>query len=516
MKTEWRKFAPFGLYLSIAAFFVSIGLFIVQREFNLALQISLGLFVVGLALFTLMDPERVRQLLTGRQARYGSNAFILTVAFVGIVVVLNYLVFQNPQRWDLTEDKQYTFSPETLDTLANLPEDVTARAFFTNRFSTETVKALLDDYTFYSDGKFSYEFIDPELDPVAAQEAGVNRDGSVVLAMGDQQVPVTIASEKEFTSALVSLMNPEARTIYFLTGHGEYSPEETGDLSYAQVKSSLESKNYTVKILNLLTDNLIPADAKVIVIPGPQKPLTPEEIKLLSEYLESSGALIVMEEPLPVTDFGDAEDPMVNYLAKEWGIFLEKDIVVDPTSTQPFAPYAAQYGNHPITEKVQRITSQFPTVRSVITAESPEGVSLIGLVFTAQQSWAETNIENLAGGESEVNFNEGQDHMGPISLGIAGENIASGGRLVVFGDSDFAADANYFAFANGDLFINSVDWAAGQEELISLTPKESTQRMMIPPKTFTMNLILLGTVIVLPGMALLGGIVVFIQRRRRG
>jgi len=89
MKTEWRRFAPIGLYLALIATLVSIGLYIVQREFNLYLQISLGLIVVGLALFALLDPERVRQLLTGRQARYGSNAFVLSLAFVGIVVVLH-------------------------------------------------------------------------------------------------------------------------------------------------------------------------------------------------------------------------------------------------------------------------------------------------------------------------------------------------------------------------------------------------------------------------------------------
>jgi ABC-type uncharacterized transport system involved in gliding motility auxiliary subunit len=195
---------------------------------------------------------------------------------------------------------------------------------------------------------------------------------------------------------------------------------------------------------------------------------------------------------------------------------LENDIVVDLTSTQPFAPYAAQYGNHPITEKVQRITSQFPTVRSVNINANPEGASLVQLVFTAQQSWAETDLEGLATGESEVNFDEGQDRPGPVSLAVAGENFSTNGRLVVFGDSDFAADVNFYAFANGDLFINSVDWAAGQEELINLTPKDTTQRIMIPPQSITMNLILLGTVIILPGMALLGGIVVFVQRRRRG
>jgi ABC-type uncharacterized transport system involved in gliding motility auxiliary subunit len=516
MKEEWRRFAPIGLYLSLAALIVALGMYFVQREFNLAVQISLGIFVIGLAIFAILDPNKVRQAFTGRQARYGSNAIVLSVAFIGILAVINWLVYQNPQRWDLTEDKSYTLAPETLDTLESLPEKVTARAFFTKRYSTDSAQSLLDDYSFYSDGNFEFEFIDPELDPVTAQEAGVTRDGSIVLTMGEQKELVTIVSEKELTSALVSLMNPESRSVYFLTGHGEKSIDDTGDIAYAQVKSTLLSKNYTLDSLNLLTNNKIPEDATVIVVPGPMKPLTSQEVDLLAEYVESGGALIVLEEPLPVTEFGEAEDPLANYLAKDWGIILEKDIVIDTTSMQPFAPYAAQYGNHAITEKVQRLTSQFPTSRSVVKDETFEGVSLTELIFTAQQSWSETDIATLTTGENEVVFDEGIDRPGPVILAIVGENLSTQSRVVVFGDSDFAADANFFVFANGDLFTNAVDWAAGQENLINLTPKDSTTRMLIPPQAMTMNLILLGTVIVLPGMALLGGIVVFFQRRQRG
>jgi multisubunit Na+/H+ antiporter MnhC subunit len=69
MKPQWRRFAPIGLYLALIAALISIGLYVVQRQMTLALQISLGLIVIGLALYALLDPDKVRQLLTGRQAR---------------------------------------------------------------------------------------------------------------------------------------------------------------------------------------------------------------------------------------------------------------------------------------------------------------------------------------------------------------------------------------------------------------------------------------------------------------
>jgi len=51
MATNWRRYARFGLYLSLLAILFSVGWYVVQREFDLVLQISLGLIVIGLAVF---------------------------------------------------------------------------------------------------------------------------------------------------------------------------------------------------------------------------------------------------------------------------------------------------------------------------------------------------------------------------------------------------------------------------------------------------------------------------------
>ena len=517
MKPEWRRFAPIGLYLALLAALVSIGLYVVQRQMSLALQISLGLIVIGLALYALLDPDKVRQLLTGRQARYGSNALVLTFAFIGIIVVLNYLVFANPKSWDLTEDKQYTLAPETINTLNSLSGEVTAQAFFSSRSPRDSAEELLERFEQNSDGKFTFVFIDPDENPLAAEQAKITQDGTIVLSMGGSQQAVRFASEQELTSGLVRLMNPTANTVYFLTGHGEYNPDDTGDQSYSLVKRTLESKNYTVKVLNLLVENKIPEDAATIIIAGPRQPLSQAEVDLIKQYLQAGGAVIAMLEPLPVTEFGDAPDPLADYFSSDWGIDLGKDIVFDLNSQQPFAPFAAAYGRHVITEPIQNVTSQFPTARSVrASASAGAGASLVELVLTSQQSWAETSLEGIADGTAQIQFDDGQDVPGPVSLAVVAENLENQARLAVYGDSDFAMDVNFPAYANGDLIVNTVDWAVGQEDLISLTPKNQTPRMLVPPQQTAMNLIFLGTVIVLPGLALLGGVLVFFQRRRRG
>jgi ABC-type uncharacterized transport system involved in gliding motility auxiliary subunit len=517
MKPEWRRYAPVGLVIALLAGLAAFGLYIVQREWNLALQIALLLIVAGLALFVFLDPDRVRKAISGRQARHGSNALLLFVAFFGILVLINYIFYQYPQRWDLTEDKTYTLSPETIALLGELDQPVTARGFFTARVPTDEAEKVLEQFKDNSNGNFNYEFIDPEADPIAAEQAKITRDGTIVLVAGENQELVNTATEQEMAGALVRLMNPEERTVYFLTGHGEYSPDETGEQSLNLAKRALEGKNYTVKTLNLLAENAIPADAKAIIVAGPTKPVSEQEVVLLSDFVQSGGGLVVLQDALPVTDFGDAPDPLADYLASVWSITLGKDLVIDNTSNQPTIAVGSQWGQHPIVNSLAGLVAIMPTARSVtISDPGSASISLATLVSTGQNAWAETDLESLANQTQPVTPDIAKDLMGPVPLGAAGENFESAGRVVAFGDSEFATNAGYTAYANGDLFINSIDWAVGREELISLTPKKTTQRVVVPPQKTAMGLILLVMVFVLPLLALAAAVVVWVMRRMRG
>src|SRR5512138_2848645 len=130
----------FALLACIATFFLGItrGLVSMQvftgleaADVNRYLIVSGGLIILGLAAYAIMEPDRVRRFLTGRQARYGSNALIMSITFLGILVVGNILAFQNPLKIkDLTEDKVNTLSPELVSALGKLPQKVTATAFF--------------------------------------------------------------------------------------------------------------------------------------------------------------------------------------------------------------------------------------------------------------------------------------------------------------------------------------------------------------------------------------------------
>jgi ABC-type uncharacterized transport system involved in gliding motility auxiliary subunit len=85
-------------------------------------------------------------------------------------------------------------------------------------------------------------------------------------------------------------------------------------------------------------------------------------------------------------------------------------------------------------------------------------------------------------------------------------------RVALIGDSDFAANYALGIQGNRDLFLNTVNWLAQQENLIAIRPRESSDRrvtLTARQQTGIFWLSLLG----IPAMALAAGIYTWTRRR---
>ncbi|MGD8406096.1 MAG: Gldg family protein [Anaerolineales bacterium] len=529
MKSDPRRFAPLGLVLSGLGFLTIVGILVVRafaavdlytppdaELLNRLLIVGVAVFIVGFAVYSLLDPERVRKILTGRQVRYGSNSVILFVAFTGILIVVNMLANQFPQRWDVTEDKQHTLAPETIDTLQSLPESVNAIAFYSVRLNGQNAAELLEDFKANSGSKFDYQFMDPDSNPVLVNQLGITGDGKILLQMGDNQEIISVASESELTNGLIRLLNPDKPILYFLTGEGEHDTENAGEGAYTRARQVLESKNYVVNTLNLQAENAIPEDARTLVIAGPLVPFTENSVDLIKGFLDNGGSLMFLSNPIPLTQFGNEQDLLAEYLTSNWGISLNNDIVVDTnSSSSPFFAVSAQYADHPITEKMQGVAAIFPYSRSITVNTENANVSPTALVTTISQSWGETDFSSLEG-QQPLEYNEGADLLGPMILAAAAENPSTDGRVVVFGSSSFAQDENFSFSGNGDMFVNAIDWLVGQEALINLTSNTPQERTFNPPGSAQLILTIVSTVCLIPLVVIGAGVYAWVMRRRRG
>ena len=121
------------------------------------------------------------------------------------------------------------------------------------------------------------------------------------------------------------------------------------------------------------------------------------------------------------------------------------------------------------------------------------------LIQTSARSWAETDMNQLKSGQVELNADKG-DKAGPVTIGAVTATNATDvpkdaaktdqrppeSRIVAIGDSDFAANYAIRIQGNQDLFLNTINWLAQQENLISIRPKApSDSRLTITQRQAT-------------------------------
>jgi ABC-type uncharacterized transport system involved in gliding motility auxiliary subunit len=85
-------------------------------------------------------------------------------------------------------------------------------------------------------------------------------------------------------------------------------------------------------------------------------------------------------------------------------------------------------------------------------------------------------------------------------------------RLVVIGDSDFAANEALGFEGNADLFVNALNWLAEQENLIAIRPKAPDDRRV----TLTadqMRLVAYVSLLLIPGAVFAVGVLTWWRRR---
>lgn len=476
----------------------------------------LGAILTGIAIAGLLIDRR-RQIYgfsQTRQARFGANAVLLTLSFMGIIVLLNYLGHRHPQRWDLTQNKSFTLSDQSIKILKNLKDKIRITAFYTlSNPQRQEVSNLLETYREQSGDKLEVQLIDPERQPGLALRYGISSD-SIILEKGTLRKTVTGTQEQDVTNALLTLTREKKPVLYFLQGHGELDPEDF-DLrkGLSSIKQALESENYQVSRLFLqASGGKIPDNASALIIAGPETPLTAPERQAIQEYLSKrSGRVLLSLKPRIQTG--------LESVVAQYGVQVGQDLVIDPgrnIQNDVSSPAVTEYSFHPITQDLLRTITFFPLVRSVQLKNPPEGVNGTELFKSSSQSWGESNLK-----ENSLVRKDPQDAQGPLSLAVAltinktpgkSNQKKAESRLVVFGNAVFASNGFARLLGNADLFLNSVAWLAEQEDLIAIRAKETINRQL--ELTNQQNqLVFYLSVLGMPLLVLVMGAWVFWQRR---
>jgi len=524
-------------YIGLALIFLAlISLRIWPHKKTFALVLAAA-GIAALAVYIILNIASLKEGFKRRSFIYSSNMLLVVVLVLGIVVIVNYFFAKYHHRFDFTESKIHSLSDQSIKVLKNLQNDVYIKSFFLeDNYNKNRMEDLFQNYAYHSK-KIKYQFIDPDKNPGLVKRYDITTDGTTILESGDKESRITTTSEEDLTNAIVKVSREKKKVIYFLEGHGEASMDDTEARGYSLAKQELEKLAYEVKKLTLALEDNFPEDCSILVIPGAQKDLLPNEVETIRNFINNGGRVFFMVDP-------ETAPGMKSFLA-EFGIRLEDDLIVDTVSRlmggDYFMPIVTGYEYHEITREFDFATF-YPVARSVNEAEEkPEGVSTTILAKTSPNSWSERQLT-----QQEVSFDKERDVAGPISLAAvvtvqpkekekqepseieeeketAAEQIEAKaeeteekskkeGRLAVFGDSDFATNRYYNLSGNGNLFLNVVNWLAEEADLISIQARTASPRLI--QLTATQGRILFFiSVIILPLVVLIVGITVWVRRR---
>jgi ABC-type uncharacterized transport system involved in gliding motility auxiliary subunit len=379
-----------------------------------------------------------------------------TIGLVGCAALVVTLTYIHNVRVDLSPQRGYTLSRHARNILEQLDRDVRLTVFVRSADArTPRLKDLLWRVR-NANPRVSYEFVDLNRSPALARQYDVDRYGAVIVESDGGRRDVTNPSEGSLMSAILAVTRNEERVAYFITGHGEYSPESTDrKTGYSTVKIALEEDLFTVRELPLIGDEGIPRDARLVVSAGARKDYLPNEIAALEAYLARGGNLLLLLDP--------ESPPNLVALAERLGIRPEPRVVVDPEGR-----LAAGEG---VTVLVSGLDQSLLVSRAL---EAPPVFSYARplQVSGSAMKFLETSASSYAAAPDALRAGP-QGARGPQVVGAAllpraaADGVAAHGRIIVYGDADFATNGVIDYLGNKDLFVNSANWLVRADDLIA-------------------------------------------------
>ncbi len=517
-----RNYTKYSGILGIVIIIIGFINYSMNGFWEISSIILIGVGVILGIIYFITNLRKTVEVMGRRDTRYGGNAVASIISVLGILVLINFVFNKRNQRFDLTAAKQFSLSPQTVKLLKNLKKDIDIKSFF-KEGTNGAMEDLISEYVNISN-RLKHEFIDPDKKPAIAKKYEITQYGTIVVECGDKIERITSVLEQDITNALIKVSREGKKVIYFTEGHGEKDIESTDKDGYNFVKGTLTGENYEVKKIFLAREGSIPKDCAALVIVGPTKELLPAELDTIDTYINNAGKVFFLLDPAP--------SPGMKEYFKKWGVNVRDDFVIDYSGigrlfgAGPGMPLVNEYGLHPITNDFKGVATFFPMARSVAKTENVlKDLDVVELAKTTERSFGETKL-----GKDNTVRQDKEDTPGPLSLGVAvsrklprkitdetiAENIETkerSGSMVIFGDSDFASNSFVKMQGNMDLFLNSINWLAEEEDLISIRAKDPEDRRLNLTSKQS-KFFFYFNIFVIPAIVIISGFTVFVKRRK--
>ncbi|MGI9086952.1 MAG: Gldg family protein [Chthoniobacterales bacterium] len=511
---------------------------------------------------TLEKPARAPKKI--HRVRIGLNVIAQVAIILFLALMVNYLGFEHYQRWDFSRDKKYALSDKTKRFLESVKGKIRLTVFFGgNNPIAQDVQNLLTEYQYAARGKIDVENVDPERSLSRAKEIfdkyKVISDESLIIVdydgrnktvkasdmaeidpgnqmFGESPKVAAFKGEQALTSAMIDLVEGKKNILGYVLGHKEpalstappqmVSPmaPQAGERSPISVlKTFIENENIKFEELNLFDVPAIPATLKTIMIFGPQYDFSDREMKLLREFWDKGGRILLLLDPT-------AKTPKLYAFLNDLGVKVNDDRLMANVKTgiQEVARVRDVVGRFvegsPITKRLAEVRAPFLGATASLTLApaaqtAAANVKIQPLAQAEKGYWGEMDYNSTD--DNLLQFTEGRDHDAPLYFAAAIEKGGSGdervqansSRLVLVANAAFAQDAALTQDQQGlDFISGSVNWLLNREQLIGIAPKVPTTLTFSLDDRALSNLRWL-ILVLLPLIPAVLGVAVWWQRR---
>ena len=434
-----------------------------------------------------------------------------------LALAVNSIAFKHYKRWDFSRDQKYALSDKTKRFLKTIKGKMRITVFFSpNTPITGDVQNLLTEYQYAGKGKIDIEHVDPERNLSRAKEvfdkykvvtdesllvldyqgrnktvkasemADIDQSG---MALGEGPRVSAFKGEQAITSAMMDLVEGKKNTLGYVVGHKE--PPLSDNSTITILKTFIENENIKFQELNLFNLDAISSELKTILIFGPQYDLSDRELKLLRDFWDKQGRILLLLDP-------SAKTPKLDGFLNELGVKVNDDrlMVFLRTGIEEVAltrdVQAHFLGGSPVTKRLADVRALFFGGTSSLTLEPDRvraaNIRIDPLIQAEKGYFAETDYNTDDQAKLQADAKRNSDT--PLTIGAAVEKGASAdervqvnsARLVAVSNAAFVQDNAVTQDQQAlDFISGSVNWLLSREQLIGIAPK-------IPkPLVFTLN-----------------------------
>lgn len=521
---------------------------------------------------------------SSKKVKHTTMSTLLTLVFIVMLVMVNIvatMVFERyPVTIDLTKNKIYSMSDETEEYVKNVNVDVQVTVFAdeqtyinSNSYNKQAAE-LLKNYC-KMNHHITYRFVDinsnPDViknyDDISASDIvfettsivdgekirrvrklgmldllsfsddfvkQLSQAGYSIEVLREQMGDLTVIrsyqdyiegsnAEQAFTSALMTVTDPNPVYVTFLEGRGEVTDPVSGGSPFQYFKTLLIANGYNVDSIDI-TKEEIPESTNVVVIPAPTVDYLEGEINKLSDFLNNDGKL--GHQLLYIASYAQGEMPALSEFLAEYGLEIGEGVICETDKSYYVNYQYVTIADELSSSYMQDVTKSDPVVSAMYTRPVKTLFEKEKMVSTEKYVLSSPNAVS-----AKLGYND-QYELAPIEVVDEGQQCyfavstkanysddgetSSFSNLLCFG-SEYLLQNNVMSaeqYSNSEYFISVLNGITHKSDGIFIKPKtiKSTSYDISEKQKSTLKWTFS---FIIPAVVLIIGMVVWLRRKNK-